>query len=106
MFDISRSLLHTPCNCNVDAEPPAEHKASVPNMSWKLCKVVYGLEEAMVEFDSYFEEVACGRTGPPSEEGLRMKRLVSEPGAYYDASLDTAISKHVNDGIITALGDN
>ena len=35
-----------------------------------------------------------------------MTRLVSEPGAYYDASLDTAISNHVYDGIITGPGDN
>ena len=71
-------------------EPPTEHNTSAPKLIWKLCKVVYGLEEAMVEFDSYFEEVACGIAGPPSEEGLRIKRLVSEPGVYYDASLDTA----------------
>ena len=35
-----------------------------------------------------------------------MKRLVSEPGAYYDASLDTAVSKHVDEGITTGPGDN
>lgn len=75
-------------------------------MIWKLCTAVYGLEEAMVEFDTYLEEVACGRTGHPSEEGLRMKRLVSEPGVYYYASLGTATSKHVYDGIITGPGDN
>ena len=69
-------------------------------------EVVYGLEEAMLEFDSYVEKVSCGIIGPAAEERLRMKRLVSEPGAYYDASLDTAISNHVHDGIITGPGDN
>ena len=34
-----------------------------------------------------------------------MKRLVSEAGAYYDASLDQAISKHVNDRNIAGPGD-
>ena len=52
LLDISRAFLHTPCKSNVSVEPPAEHNTSVPNMIWKLCKVVYGLEEAMVEFDS------------------------------------------------------
>ena len=58
LFDISRACLRTPYKSNVYVGPPAEHKTSVHNMSWKLCQAVYGLEEAMVEFDSYFEEVA------------------------------------------------
>ena len=35
-----------------------------------------------------------------------MTRLVCKPGACYDASLDTAVSNHVCDGIITGPGDN
>ena len=62
LSDISRAFLYTPCKANVYVEHPAEHNTSVPNMGWKLDKVVYGLEEAMVEFERYSDEVACGRT--------------------------------------------
>ena len=35
-----------------------------------------------------------------------MTRLASEPGAFNDASLGTAVSKHDYDGIITGPGDH
>ena len=62
-------------------EPPAEHTPAFANAVWKLRKVVYDLEEAMVDFDNLFEDVACGRARRPGDEGLRMTRLLSEPSA-------------------------
>ena len=35
-----------------------------------------------------------------------MKRLPIDPGACFDASLDTAISNHADDGIIISPGDS
>ena len=61
LFDISRALLHTPCRTDVYVEPPAEHTPAFANAVGGLRKVIYGLEEAMVEADSLFKNVACGR---------------------------------------------
>ena len=71
LFDTSRALLHTMCRTDVYLEPPAGPTPAFSNAVWELRKVAYGLGKAMAESDYLFEDVACGRPGPPAE-GLRM----------------------------------
>ncbi len=60
-FGISRALLHTPARRKVFLKPPREYHGEMEGSAWELDKVMYGLEEAMVEFDGYFEEVVMGQ---------------------------------------------
>ena len=92
LFDISRAFLHTPIQEDVFIERPAEWPKP-DNCVWKMNCTVYGLKEAMVDFDTHFDNVVVGE----GENELKMVRLISEPGAW--SSKDVVIAKHVDDGI-------
>jgi hypothetical protein len=54
-------------------KPPPGYEAEYPGSLWELDKVMYGLEEAMVEFDDFFESVVT----MGDDECVRFKRLCS-----------------------------
>ena len=64
---------------------------------------MYGLEEAMVEFDDYFEGIVSSSL---VESGLELRRLKSEPAVFHDSKLDVTISKHVDDGLVVGPEEN
>ena len=78
-FDVSRAFLYTPIRELVYAEVPKEY-LHAPNdgTDWvfMLNKTVYGLNEAMIDFDDHFEEVVTGKW---QESKLKMKRFLSDP---------------------------
>ena len=105
-FDISRGFLHTPVKRKVFLKPPAEYKPEMEDSVWELDKVMYGLEEAMVEFDDYFEEVVTGQVKDPANptsksEVLNFERMVCEPAVFVNKAWDVVISKHVDDGRVS-----
>ena len=65
---------------------------------WLLHCSLYGLKEAMIDWDDFFAEVATGQLNDDSfEKHLHMRRLKSDASAFYDPVSDVVISKHVDD---------
>ena len=65
-FDVSRASLHTPIKTPVFAVPPEEYESPIPGGVWEMTKTVYGLEEALADFDEHFGKVAedlCDESG-------------------------------------------
>ena len=54
--------------------------------------MLYGMYEAMVDFDTHYSEVSTERLG--------MRRLVSEPSVYVEDSSGVIVTKHVDDGMV------
>ncbi len=109
-FDISRAFLHTPVKRKVFLKPPAEYRPEMEDSVWELDKVMYGLEEAMVEFDDYFDEAVTGQvkdpTNPTSKsEAWHFERMVCEPAVFVNKAWDVLISKQVDDGLVTGPPD-
>ena len=99
-FDVSRAFLYTPIRELVYAEVPKEY-LHAPNdgTDWvfMLNKTVYGLNEAMIDFDDHFEEVVTGKW---QDSKLNMKRFLSDPCSYTDREQEVSMSKHVDDGCL------
>jgi hypothetical protein len=109
-FDISRAFLRTPVKRKVFLKPPVEYRPETEERVWQLDKVMYGLEEAMDEFDDYFEEVVTGQVKDPANptsksEVLNFERMVCEPAVFVNKAWDVVISKHVDDGLVTGPPD-
>ncbi|CAK0848099.1 unnamed protein product, partial [Prorocentrum cordatum] len=64
---------------------------------FKLNKTVYGLNEAMIDFDDHFENIATGRS---DESKMTFKRFLSDPCTFADKANQVAMSKHVDDGTL------
>ena len=100
-FDVSRAFLHTPIrNDSVFVEPPPEAELPVDVVWWLRC-AAYGLEESMVDFDTHFENVVCGRVDDTTKAVMTFVRLVSDPSVYVERKKKCAMSKHVDDGLVT-----
>ena len=54
--------------------------------------IIYRLEEAMLNFDNYFESVHV--------EQLAMRRLMSDPATDASDAIHIIVSKRVDDGIM------
>ncbi|CAK0819502.1 unnamed protein product [Prorocentrum cordatum] len=98
-FDISRAFLYTPIRELVCAEVPKEYCHLPDGSDWvfKLNKTVYGLNEAMIDFDDHFENIATGRN---DESKMTFKRFLSDPCTFADKANQVAMSKHVDDGTL------
>ncbi|CAK0836789.1 unnamed protein product, partial [Prorocentrum cordatum] len=98
-FDISRAFLYTPIRELVYAEVPKEYCHLPDGSDWvfKLNKTVYGLNEAMIDFDDHFENIATGRN---DESKMTFKRFLSDPCTFADKANQVAMSKHVDDGTL------
>ena len=55
----------------------------------------------MVDFDTHFENVVCGRVDDEKKAVMTFIRLVSDPSVYVERVKKCALSKHVEDGLIT-----
>ena len=99
-FDISRAFLHTPIREDVCLQPPPDYFAyclevygvDPGDIVWQLRCTIYGLKEAMVDFDQHFEEANVQHMG--------MRRLVSDPAVYANDQTGVIMSKHVDDGLM------
>ena len=83
--------------------PPAEWQELHQDWTsaWLLHCSLYGLKEAMVDWDDFFAEVATGQHNDDSfEKHLHMRRLESDASAFYDPGADVVLSKHVDDLLI------
>ncbi|CAK0910250.1 unnamed protein product, partial [Prorocentrum cordatum] len=98
-FDISRAFLYTPIRGLVYAEVPKEYCHLLDSSDWvfKLNKTVYGLNEAMIDFDDHFENIATGRS---DESKMIFKRFLSDPCTFADKANQVVMSKHVDDGTL------
>eukprot|EP00959_Pyramimonas_sp_CCMP1952_P162490 3397313-Pyramimonas_sp.AAC.1 len=98
-FDISRACLYAPIRELVYAEVPREccHLPDSSDWIFKLNKTVYGLNEAMIDFDDHFENIA---TGQSDESKMTFKRFLSDPCTFADRTNQVAMSKHVDDGTL------
>ena len=99
IFDVHRAFLHTPIQEDVWIEPPPEW----PNPNdevWHLRCTLYGLQEAMVDFDTHFDNIVQGQTTFDGYPVMSMKRCVSGPAAWYSDYVKMV--KHVDDGIVVA----
>ena len=101
-FDVSRAVLHTPTKETAFAKPPGEYQGPIPGGVWEMTKAVYGLEEALADFDEHFVKVAeklmdeCGSLG--------LVRLTTEPAAFQSKLTGVMMCKHMDDGI--SVGPN
>ena len=59
------------------------------------------VEESMVDFDTHFENVVCGRVNDETKAVMTFIRLLSDPSVYVERVKKCAMSKHVDDGLIT-----
>ena len=99
-FDISRAFLHTPIREDLCLQPPSDYWTYWKDMSgedlgdvvWQMQCTIYGLKEAMVDFDTHFEKI--------NVEELGLRRFKSDPAAYADDRSGLILSKHVDDGIM------
>ena len=107
-FDISRAFLHTPCKEKVYLRAPPEYRdwyieqfgIDPGDVAWLMNVTIYGLYEAMRDFDDHFSEVAT--------EKAELKRLTSEPSAYTKeegGETSMVLSLHVDDGIVIGNDD-
>ncbi len=55
----------------------------------------------MVDFDTHFENVVCGRVDDETKAVMTFIRLLSDPSVYVERVKRCAMSKHVDDGLIT-----
>eukprot|EP00959_Pyramimonas_sp_CCMP1952_P019571 413266-Pyramimonas_sp.AAC.1 len=95
-FDISRAFLYAPIRGLVYAEVPKEYFHFPDSSDWvfKLNKTVYGLNEAIIDFDDHFENIATGRS---DESNMTFKRFLSDPCTFADRANQAAMSKYVDD---------
>ena len=77
LFDISRAFLHTPIRSRVVVRPPAEWDGEQGTVWLQNC-ALYGLNEGMVDFDTFFEEVVTGRVPDDGRTRMEMSRLISD----------------------------
>ena len=105
LFDISRVFLHTPVREKVLKAPPEYRDYCLERfnkdpgeVAWLMNVTIYGLYEAMRDFDEHFSTVAVKEAG--------LTRMVSEPSTYVLAKGTgrVVMSRHVDDGII--IGKN
>ena len=96
-FDVSRAFLHTPIREDVWIEPPVEWKGNGDEV-WHMNCTVYGLQEAMVDFDTHFDDVFCGKVEPDGRDMMQMTRHVSDPACW--SGEGTHVVKHVDDGVV------
>ena len=95
--------MHTPIREKVYLEPPSEYReyckenfhVDPGDVVWLLRCTIYGLNKAMVDFDTHDAEV--------STEKIGMARRVSEPSAYAKEG-PVVVTKHVNDGMVAGDG--
>ena len=86
-------------------EPPAEYKQfcidtfgyDPGDVVWLLQCTIYGLNEAMVDFDVHYSDI--------NTKELGMRRLVSEPSVYVSEDMRTIVSRRVDDGVVLGEGD-
>jgi hypothetical protein len=98
-FDISRAFLHTPIREKVFLVPPPEYREYCQatfghdpgGVVWKLRCTIYGLNEAMVDFDKHYASV--------SVDTLKMTRVIAEPSVYVRSG-PVIVTKHVDDGMV------
>ncbi|CAK0858494.1 unnamed protein product [Prorocentrum cordatum] len=103
-FDISRAFLHTPIRDRVFLETPAEYKQyCIDNFGydpgdvvWLMQRTIYGLNEAMVDFDAHYSDISVNQLG--------MRRLISEPNIYVSENSKAPVSRHVDDGLVIGEG--
>ena len=84
--DVSRAFLHSHIKEEVAVWPPAEWQELHQDWTsaWLLHCSLYGLKEAMVDWDDFFAEVATGQHNDDSfEKHLHMRRLKSDASALY-----------------------
>ena len=55
----------------------------------------------MVDFDTHFENVVCGRIDDTTKAVMTFVRLLSDPSVYVERKRKCAMSKHVDDGLVT-----
>jgi len=59
---------------------------------WQMQCTIYGLKEAMADFDEHFEKV--------NVESLKMRRFRSDAAAYANDRSGLMVTKHVDDGMM------
>jgi hypothetical protein len=67
-FDVSRAILHTQIREKVYLELPPEYREycresyneDPGDVVWRLHCTIYGLNEAIVDFDTHYAEVSVG----------------------------------------------
>jgi hypothetical protein len=96
-FDVRRAFLHTPIREDVWIEPPPEWPNPHDEV-WHLRCTLYGLQEAMVDFDTYFDEVVQGKVSYEGYPVLGMSRNLTDPASWRGEGVNMA--KHVDDGIV------
>ena len=67
------------------------------NKIWHMNCTIYGLQEAMAEFDSHFDAALCGRKADTEDFRMSMRRHTADPAAWSGMSVHMA--KYVDDGI-------
>ena len=100
-FHVRRAFFHTPIREDVWIEPPPEW----PNPNdelWHLRCTLYGLQEAMVDFETYFDEVAQGKVNYENYPVMNMNRNLVDPASWRRDGGNMA--KHVDDG--TVVGES
>ena len=97
IFDVSRAFLHTPAREDVWVEPPPEWP-NPQSMVWYMNCTLYGLQEAMADFDSYFDKVLQGKLEPDGRDKTNLKRHVADPASWSGDGV--FLLKHVDDGLI------
>ena len=96
-FDVRRAFLHTPIRDDVWIEPPPEWPNPRDEV-WKLRCTLYGLQEAMVDFDTYFDEVVQGKVNYEGYPVMTMNRNLTDPASWRGEKV--LMAKHVDDGIV------
>lgn len=65
---------------------------------------MYGLNEAMADFDAHFAAVFQGDTVHEGKPKLSMRRGLADPSLFYNEERTVLVSKHVDDGLIIGPG--
>ena len=102
-FDVSRAFMHTPIETRAFAVPPEEYQCPILCGVWEMTETVYGLEEALADFDEHFGNVSedlCDEFG-----SLCLTRLTSEPAATHSKLTSVMMSKHMDDGVLVCHGE-
>ena len=80
--------------------PPEEYQGPIPGAASEITKAVYGLEEALADFDEHFGKVAENLS---DESGsLELERLMTEPAAFQSKLTGFTMCEDIDDG--TLLG--
>ena len=99
IFDVHRAFLHTPIQEDVWIEPPPEWPNPRDEV-WHLRCTLYGLQEAMVDFDTHFDNIVQGVTTYEDYPVMNMRRCTADPAAWF--SEEIKMVKHVDDGVVVA----